>query len=191
VRPEEVTGDDDDSFIFRFCPGCGRRGIASKGRRRWRCPVCGFEYFHNVATAAGVLVELSGGILLLERAKEPGRGRLCLPGGFVEPGESLEEAARRECREEIGWTPGSLTFVASFPNDYPFKGVPYSTCDCYFSCRASDAEGGPLDQTALRLDPTESQGLVVAPFCAIPWERLAFPSVRRILELLAARPRSI
>ncbi|MEI6876472.1 MAG: NUDIX domain-containing protein [Spirochaetota bacterium] len=166
--------DSVDRFVFNFCPGCGLEGIRSENRRRWHCDSCGFEYFHNVATAAGLIIETGAGILLFERAREPAKGRLGLPGGFVEPGESAEEALVRECREEIGWAPASMDFVASFPNTYPWKDVPYRTCDLYFACSALD-----FDISALVLDSGEISAVVAAD--AIPWNKLAFPSLHRAL----------
>ncbi len=121
MRGEAGSGE---GFVFAFCPGCGLKGIRSEDRRRWHCDSCGFEYFHNVATAAGLIIGTGAGILLFERARDPAKGRLGLPGGFVEPGESAEEALVRECREEIGWAPASMCFVASFPNTYLWNGVP-------------------------------------------------------------------
>lgn len=168
--------------LFRFCPACASPRLASDRGRRWVCPDCGFEYFHNVATAAGVVVETARGILVLERAKEPARGSLCLPGGFVEPGERAEDAALRECREEIGWAPSSIEFLASYPNLYRYRGVPYATCDLYFGARAPDL--GPSD---LDPDREESLGLLFVQAADMPWERIAFESTRRALRLFFRR----
>ena len=175
--PASPAGPEGElDFVFRFCPSCGVRGIAAEGRRRWLCAACGFEYFHNVATAAGVFVHGPEGILLVGRAKEPGRGLFCLPGGFVEPGEGVEEAARRECREELGWEPGELTFLFSFPNTYNYNEVPYSTCDLYFL-----AEVGTLDLSLFDPDPGECASLAIRPPESLAPETLAFDSVRRAL----------
>jgi NAD+ diphosphatase len=130
-----------------------------------------------VATAAGVLVEGREGILLIERARDPSRGLLCLPGGFVEPGERAEEGARRECREEIGWEPGELVFFGSFPNAYEYAGVPYATCDLYFLARVES-----LDAIAFRPDPGECASLVTLRPEAVAGERLAFESQRRAIR---------
>ena len=71
---------------FRFCPACGADGLRFEADRRFTCARCGFEYFHNVATAAGAVIEAAGKILFLVRVQEPALGRLALPGGFVDPG---------------------------------------------------------------------------------------------------------
>ena len=75
---------------FRFCPSCGRAGGEWHGGREFRCPACGFRFFQNVAAACGVLVSHQSRILFVERAKEPAKGLLGLPGGFVDPGEGVE-----------------------------------------------------------------------------------------------------
>ena len=79
---------------FRFCPSCGEpcgeRAGGWHGGKEFRCPVCGFRFFQNVAAACGVLVSHDGRFLFVERAKDPAKGLLGLPGGFVDPGEGVE-----------------------------------------------------------------------------------------------------
>lgn len=161
---------------FRFCPGCGTPGGHWTNGREYRCPACGFRFFQNVAAACGVLVCHQGRFLFLVRAKDPSRGLWGLPGGFVDPGEGVEQALAREVGEEIGGAIGPATFLASFPNRYPFAGVEYHTCDLYFR---ADLVGTP-DQ--LKADPGE-----VAAFAwLLPEEvdpsQLAFPSLRAFWE---------
>lgn len=163
---------------FKFCPSCGRLGILSEDGRLWRCPSCGFLYFHNVAASAGLILESAGSVLLLRRAKEPRRGLLALPGGFADPGEGLEDCARRECAEEIGWAPARLGFVGSFPNLYEYAGLPYATCDAFFA-----ADLGDLGLEDLRIDPGEVAGVELAPLAELPWAELAFGSTASALDV--------
>jgi ADP-ribose pyrophosphatase YjhB (NUDIX family) len=58
--------------------------------------------FHDPKLAAGVVVEHEGRLLLIRRNHEPALGRWSFPSGFVDAGEVVEEAARREVREEAG-----------------------------------------------------------------------------------------
>jgi ADP-ribose pyrophosphatase YjhB (NUDIX family) len=164
--------------VFRFCPSCGSRRIGFVAGRKWSCPDCGFLYFHNVAAAAGVVAEREGAILLLRRAKEPRKGFLALPGGFVEPGESAEDCALRECLEETGWKPDRLEFLASFPNLYEYEGVPYATCDSFFSARF---DAGAV--AAFAPEPGEVEEILAAPLGKLPWNEIAFDSTRRVLEV--------
>lgn len=70
------------------------------------CDTCGWRWHANPLPAAAVLLERPDGddtaILLLRRAVEPGAGAWDLPAGYLDPGESFEQAARREAREESG-----------------------------------------------------------------------------------------
>ncbi|MBN1933795.1 MAG: GNAT family N-acetyltransferase [Anaerolineae bacterium] len=88
----------------KFCPQCGMalqmRTVAD--RERPVCPACGFIFYLNPIVAAAALVEREGKAALVRRGVEPGRGRWCLPSGYVELDESPEEAAVRETKEELG-----------------------------------------------------------------------------------------
>jgi ADP-ribose pyrophosphatase YjhB (NUDIX family) len=123
---------------FSFCPECGAQTVEYRNARHWVCLSCGFDLYNNVASAVGVIIADSAGrILLIKRAHEPRKGFLALPGGFVEAGESAEEAAARECKEETGVTAQNIAYLASFPNIYVYKTVRYTTCDIFFTARAS------------------------------------------------------
>jgi ADP-ribose pyrophosphatase YjhB (NUDIX family) len=121
-----------DKTGFRFCPRCAGASLVSDDGKSVRCGSCGFRYFHNMAAAVmGILVAPSG-LLLTRRAADPGRGMLDLPGGFVDYGESLEDAIRREVREELGLELADPRYFGSFPNTYAFEGVTYFTEDAVF-----------------------------------------------------------
>ena len=119
---------------FTFCPQCGKQNIQTlKGGRKWLCPDCGFELFHNVASAVGLIILNKDGQMLFERrAKDPRKGFLAFPGGFIECDETAEDGALRECEEEIGVRPISVGYVCSFPNTYEYNGIVYKTCDMFF-----------------------------------------------------------
>lgn len=135
--------------MFNFCPSCASKNINVEKDRVFRCPDCGFVYFQNVAAATGCIIsmpEADGEKLLVSvRGKDPGKGLMDIPGGFIDPGEGAYEGLYRELREEIGWTPSIppgknladiFTLYASFPNIYLYKGVNYNTCDLYFKVSA-------------------------------------------------------
>jgi NAD+ diphosphatase len=159
---------------FRYCPSCGSTAIRFEEGKAFRCPACGFLYFHNVATAAGVLVVTDGRLVFVIRANEPAAGLLALPGGFVDPGEGAETAVRRECREEIGWEPEELEFLATFPNRYEYGGVPYNTCDLFFIAQAAG-----LQEADLIPDPRETAGIRFLRPEEVTPDLLAFDSTRK------------
>lgn len=118
---------------FNFCPNCGGKNIQNLNMRKWKCDDCGFTLYNNVAAAVGLVIQNKNGKVLFEkRAKEPRKGFLALPGGFVDPNETAEEACFRECKEEIGVEPLSVKYIATFPNTYEYKNVLYKTCDIFF-----------------------------------------------------------
>ncbi|MBK5255208.1 MAG: NUDIX hydrolase [Vicinamibacteria bacterium] len=91
---------------YKFCPRCGtafhKRRLKEFEPERLICPQCSFIFYLNPKVAAGTVVEYEGGIVLLRREVEPRAGFWVHPGGFVDRGETLEAAARREAREEVG-----------------------------------------------------------------------------------------
>ena len=170
---------DPDLAPFRRCPACGTPGLRFEGDKALRCAACDFRYFHNVAVAvAGVLV-LGDRLLMTRRAEAPRAGSLDLPGGFVDPAESLEAALCRELAEELGLVVPVDTprYLFSAWNRYPYAGVVYRTSDVYFSVRL-DAE------PALHCADDVAEALWLTPAEALA-EELSFPTVRESLERLA------
>lgn len=132
-----------EEMQFIYCPTCGARdSVTYKDNRHWVCSACGFNLYNNVAASvATILQDDSGNVLFVVREKEPRKGFLALPGGFVDPDERTEDAAVRECREEIGVAPEKVEFIASYPNTYEYGHVVYKTCDMFFTgTLAEDAE---------------------------------------------------
>lgn len=119
---------------FNMCPMCGSKVIKNENNRLWKCPDCGYVLYCNVAAAVGVIISDKNHNILLEvRAKEPRKGYLALPGGFIDPDESAEAAVIRECKEEIGVEVTGARFVCTNPNTYEYKNVEYKTCDMFFT----------------------------------------------------------
>ncbi len=118
---------------FRHCPQCARPSTCASPRE-FCCEHCGFRYFHNVAAAVSAFVVHDGHLLLTRRAHAPAAGTLDLPGGFVDPDESLEEALARELHEELALTVSTsqMSYLFSLPNRYPFAGITYRTADSFY-----------------------------------------------------------
>jgi NAD+ diphosphatase len=103
----------------RFCGRCGAPTIEAPGERARRCPRCALTAFPRLAPAVITLVERDDGRALLGRnARWPATMYSCL-AGFVEPGETLEEAVRREVHEEVGVRVGGLVYRRSQPWPFP------------------------------------------------------------------------
>ncbi len=144
------------------------------GPKLLRCEACGFELYMNPAAAvAGVIVDGQGRMVVLVRGKEPGKGLWDLPGGFVDPGDTAEEALRREVREEVGLEVTTMRYLGSWPNTYKYGGVRYRTLDLGFACEAAEAQ---------RARPMESEveRVLLLPPEEVDLERFAFASVGRI-----------
>lgn len=121
---------------FSFCPKCGSPKFKSKDTgRSYFCEKCDFQYFINGSAAVACLIFNSKGELLLtRRAVNPNKGMLDLPGGFVEPMETLEEAVRREILEELNVVVIGMNYLTSYPNLYPFSGFTVPTIDVAYIC---------------------------------------------------------
>ncbi len=91
-------------MTFRFCPYCCRPLVTTEiaGKPRPACAVCGFAQFPDPKVVAGVIVSRDDKILLQQRRHNPGKGRWSFLSGYVDAGEKVEEAARREVMEEAG-----------------------------------------------------------------------------------------
>ena len=161
---------------YRFCPRCGNNAFQPKPDGAvLLCAACGHQHFINGVLAAGVFIaNPKGRLVLIRRLREPSKGLLGIPGGFSEPGESAEDVARREVREEINLELGPLQYITSYPNRYIFQGLIYPTVDVFFKAEALSLE--PLQalddvQAIVFLAPKE-----IAP------NDLAFDSLRYALR---------
>ena len=87
-----------------YCQRCGQalEQREFEGKPRPTCPSCGLVVFLDPKVAVVVLVEACGKLLFVQRGAEPQIGKWCFPGGYVDRGEVVEAAARREVQEETG-----------------------------------------------------------------------------------------
>jgi ADP-ribose pyrophosphatase YjhB (NUDIX family) len=164
---------------MKFCSQCGasvRFSIpAGDHLARHVCDACGTIHYQNPRLVVGCVPDYEGRILLCRRAIEPRRGYWTVPAGFMENGETLQQAAARESREEAlaEVTIGSLLSVVHVLHAeqvHVFFRAALQT--------ASYAAGAESLEVALVAPPD------------IPWADIAFPStdftLRRYLEDRAA-----
>jgi ADP-ribose pyrophosphatase YjhB (NUDIX family) len=160
---------------FSYCPICGSNQLAPRGENLLVCGACNFHYHHNpVVAVAALLADGSGRLLLLRRAADPGKGKLGVPGGFVDIGETAETALRREIKEEVNLDVSSLEYFGSYPNEYLYRGRIIPVLDLYFEVRVrSWSEATALD---------EVEGLVFLHPKEIDPTTLAFRSLQVALR---------
>lgn len=87
---------------YRFCPADGTRLEDPKPSGGARCPLCGRSWYRSSSPAVGTVIVRDGKALVTVRAGEPEKGRVDLPGGFLEAGEHPADGIAREVREELG-----------------------------------------------------------------------------------------
>ena len=164
---------------MKFCPSCGapvaQRIPPGDHRPRSVCSACGTVHYRNPKLIAGCVPEHAGRILICRRAIEPRRGYWTIPAGFMEVGETLQQAAARECMEEAlaGVEVGSACAVVHVLHAE----------QVHVMFRAT------LPEPRFGIGP-ESLETVLCEEREIPWPELAFASVeftlRRWLEDRAA-----
>ena len=184
---------------FKFCPSCKSEDVSYDGLKEFKCNACSFTYFHNTAAAAAALLEYEGKILFIRRFREPGKGKLDLPGGFIDPNESAEDGLNRELTEELGiiipsldtlnscpkscvpcdesreTSPG-LKYIGSASNIYIYKDVTYNTCDLFFYAK--------IDSLPTQIDKSEIAGLELMDPTKVDFNEFAFKSSEKGIELL-------
>lgn len=102
----------------RFCGKCGTPTSMKQGEMAMQCPACGLLVYPRISPAVMVLVR-DGEKLLLARGPQFKPGVYSALAGFVEPGETLEQCAVREVREEVGIEIANLRYFASQPWPFP------------------------------------------------------------------------
>lgn len=155
VLPLIAQLDDEDAPLFaaalslsrwharhRFCANCGHLSELVRGGWSRRCPQCSAEHFPRVDPVVIMLAEHDGNVLLGRQPHYPER-RYSALAGFVEVGESIEDAVAREVKEESGIDVGEVSYVASQPWPFPSS--------LMIACRA-EALGSQLTIDTTELD---------------------------------------
>jgi NAD+ diphosphatase len=101
-----------------YCGACGTLTTQLAGERCMKCPSCGFAAYPRISPAMMVLVKRESSILLARHNNSP-TGFFTALAGFVESGESVEDAIHREVFEEVGLKVGAINYFASQPWPFP------------------------------------------------------------------------
>jgi len=158
-------GHDHAPVEYRFCPRCGggleKRRIKASEPERLVCRRCSFILYLDPKVVAGTIAAIENRVVLLRRGVEPAMGRWVFPGGYVDRGESVQEAALRETKEEANLDVrlSALLGVYSYSHS-PNVIVVYS----------AEIIGGEL---AAGDESVEARTFAASQ---IPWEELAFPT---------------
>ncbi|WP_431482601.1 NUDIX hydrolase [Pseudomonas solani] len=156
---------------MKFCSQCGgpviQRIPEGDNRLRHVCELCHTIHYMNPRIVAGCVPVWGKQVLLCRRAIEPRKGYWTLPAGFMENGETMEQAAARETAEEACARVRNLQLYTLF--DLPHISQVYT----FFLAELED-----LDFSA----GEESLEVKLFDEADIPWSELAFPTVRRTLE---------
>lgn len=172
--PDHPKLHDHSRFLSpttaQFCPLCGgalaREPVPPDQREHPVCTQCRFIYYLNPKVVGCTIPERDGRLLLTRRTINPSRGLWTFPGGYVDFGETVTDAAMRETWEETGLK----VDLAGLVGVYTYPGAPV-----IIVYNATVISGD--------LTPCSENDLLewVAPD-AIPWARLAFPSTRAALR---------
>jgi ADP-ribose pyrophosphatase YjhB (NUDIX family) len=156
-----MPGSDDCPFPF------DRRVPDGDTRERLVCRDCGFIHYQNPTIVVGVVASCAGRVLLCRRAIEPRVGFWTIPAGFLEEGETPEEGAAREAREEAN----ADLDIDALLGVYSVGRI--SQVHLLYRARLRSPDVSP---------GAESIDVALVPLAEIPWSDLAFPSVRWALE---------
>jgi 8-oxo-dGTP diphosphatase len=167
------AGAMDNEETHKFCVCCGgplvSRTVKVGDPDRLACERCGFVFYLDPKVAVGTIIRMPDDrIVLARRAISPGYGLWVFPGGYVDRGEKLEDAAIREALEECGLT----VELEGLVNVYSYRGQ--TPVIVVYAARA--VAGMP--------HASDEESLEVGTFTAdtIPWDRLAFGSTAQALR---------
>ncbi len=161
---------------YRFCPRCGDalelRLLKAGEPERLVCRACAFVFYLDPKVAVGtIIIDDQGQVLLVRRAIEPGYGKWVFPGGYVDRGEPVRQAAIREAREECGLDVRLERLVDVFS---------YAGRDAVVIVYTATMTGGDV--------ACDDEGLEARFFAPneIPWDELAFLSTTHALRAVLA-----
>ena len=160
---------------IKLCPNCGSDALEYDGVKKYYCPVCSWQFYQNTAAAVAGIIEYDGKVLVVERNREPDKGLLDFPGGFVDAMETAEDALRREIKEELNIDAGELSYLCTAPNLYTYKGIEYSTCDIFYIVK--------VNSDNFLIDKSEIAACIWLEKQNLNPERFAFLSMKEAIHI--------
>jgi len=165
--------------MWQYCPYCGAKSFRAGNEYFMECDACQKRFYINASGAVACIIEnTQGEILLTRRAFEPAKGMLDLPGGFVNPDETAEDAVRREIKEELNLETVSLQYIGSSHNRYLYGEMMYFTLDLGFKCLVTDFSNMRVAD--------DVDAYIFLPKQHINLQEISFLSIRNILQLYLA-----
>lgn len=170
-----MTSSFHPHSVFKFCPKCGGTNFTSHNFKAQKCSDCNFVFYTNAAAAvAAIILNEKDEVLLTVRAFDPGKGMLDLPGGFVDPGESVETALHREILEELHLEITETEYFGSFPNEYVYGGILYYTIDLVYICKIKDLQQIQVADDVVGYEFHSVNSAII--------EKVGLHSIKKILE---------
>ncbi len=164
---------------IKFCPRC-KTNFKKIKENLLVCGSCSFNFYIDPQpTNAVILINKKGEILLVKRKTDPKRGWWDLPGGFVDPNETIEQSMHREIKEELGIEVKNLEYFTSTSDIYFFNDFYRPTIAAIFIAKVDNQKIEPSDDA--------EEAIFFAPK-KIPFEKIAFPSLAEVLkEFISAK----
>lgn len=174
--------------LFHFCPRCGSKRFVENNSKSKRCEDCDFVYYLNPSTAcACIITDRVNNLLIAIRRDDPAKGTWDLPGGFIDPYESVEAGLAREVLEETGidikqgprsGVRSKIRYLFSIPNIYPYKGLDVHTTDLFYHIEVDSVMpyvGKGNDDVA---------ELIAVHYSELTPEKFGLESVRRAIKAI-------
>lgn len=156
---------------YRYCPVCGGDLevilVKENEPKRPVCNRCGYIFYLDPKLVACAIIQIDLGIVLLKRAMDPEKGKWVVPGGYVDRGEVVEDAAIRETREECGIN----IKVDRLLGVYSYPGIEDIVIFYTGIYKSGKLIAGDESTKVMTVSPDE-----------IPWGKLAFKSTRDALR---------
>ncbi|GIW62242.1 MAG: DNA mismatch repair protein MutT [Patescibacteria group bacterium] len=163
---------------YRFCPLCGKTNLLRQDDFMLKCKDCRFIYFDNPKPGVSCLIfNHNKQLLFTKRLKEPMKGSLGLPGGFVDSNETLDEAIIREIKEELflDLNQSDIYYYGSSKGHFEYQGISYFIVTAWFICRKT------VDEQTIKFATDEIEDLVFLDPEKIDFDLIKLPDVKNLM----------